>query len=112
MSDVADTDQVWTSRGWAARFDLPFEAAAGFDDDERQVQQTRVDDPLLLTGYLVDAVAASLHYLNGLSDNDFDQIVDDSFDPPVTLGARLVSVIEDDLQRLGQAAFARGLLER
>jgi len=112
VSDVAGSDQVWTSGGWVARFDLPFEAAdTGFGHDERQVQQTRVDDPALLTGYLDDAVAASLQYLDGLSDDDFDQIVDDSFDPPVTLGARLVSVVEDDLQHLGQAAFARGLLQ-
>jgi hypothetical protein len=38
--------------------------------------------------------------------------VDDYWDPPVTLSVRLVSVISDDLQHAGQAAFIRGVLER
>jgi hypothetical protein len=38
--------------------------------------------------------------------------VDDYWDPPVTLGVRLVSIISDDLQHVGQAAFIRGVIER
>jgi hypothetical protein len=38
--------------------------------------------------------------------------VDDYWDPPVTLGVRLVSVISDDLQHAGQAAFIRGVIDR
>ena len=49
-------------------------------------------------------------YLAGLSEADLDRVVDTRWDPPVTLGARLVSVAEDDLQHAGQAAYARGLL--
>ena len=49
--------------------------------------------------------------LLGLSDDDLDRIVDRAWDPPVTLGVRLVSVVNDDTQHVGQAAYVRGLLE-
>ena len=41
-----------------------------------------------------------------------DRVVDERWDPPVTLGVRLVSVISDDLQHVGQAAYLRGLADR
>jgi len=50
--------------------------------------------------------------VEGLVDADLDRVVDRSWDPPVTLGVRLVSVIADDLQHAGQAAFVRGILQR
>jgi hypothetical protein len=45
-----------------------------------------------------------------LTDDDLDRIVDERWDPPVSLGVRLVSVIDDDAQHAGQAAYLRGLL--
>jgi hypothetical protein len=51
-------------------------------------------------------------YGHRLVDADLDRVVDRSWDPPVTLGVRLVSVIADDLQHAGQAAFVRGILQR
>jgi hypothetical protein len=48
-------------------------------------------------------------FLKTLADDDFDRIVDKRWDPPVTLGVRLVSTIADCLQHVGQAAYARGL---
>jgi hypothetical protein len=40
---------------------------------------------------------------------DLDRVVDKRWDPPVTLGVRLVSVVDDDAQHVGQAAYVRGL---
>jgi hypothetical protein len=54
----------------------------------------------------------TIRYVEGLTDADFDRIVDRSWDPPVTLAVRLVSVISDDLQHAGQAAFIAGVLSR
>ena len=66
----------------------------------------------LLAGYH-DAVAeAVLAYVGTLTPNDLDRVVDERWDPPVTLGVRLVSVLNDATQHLGQAAYVRGLLER
>ncbi|GAB3598349.1 DUF664 domain-containing protein [Angustibacter peucedani] len=113
VAEVAGTEQVWTARGWVGRFDLPFDAAeTGYGHDDAQVQQARVDDPSLLTGYLDEVADASLAYVAGLDDEALDRVVDERWDPPVTLAVRLVSVVEDDLEHLGQAAFARGLVER
>ncbi len=112
VAEVAGTEQVWTSKGWALRFDLPFPLQdTGFGHHEEQVQQTRVDDPSLLTGYLDDVAGATLAYVAALRDDDLERVVDERWDPPVTLGVRLVSVVADDMEHLGQAAFARGLVE-
>ena len=54
----------------------------------------------------------TLSYLAGLTDGDLDRVVDESWDPPVTLGVRLVSILNDDTQHVGQAAYVRGLLQR
>lgn len=110
VSDVAGTDQVWTAGGWYDRFDLPFEAGAtGYGqsaDDVAQVSTTAE----LLAGYAEAVTAATREFVGGLTDEDLDRVVDDAWDPPVTLGARLVSVIGDDLKHLGQAEYVAGLL--
>ncbi len=74
------------------------------------VARVRVDDPQLLVDYYDAAHARTLEYLSGLSDADLDRVVDDAWDPPVTLGVRLVSIVDDDAQHVGQAAYVRGLL--
>ncbi|TFV91049.1 DUF664 domain-containing protein [Blastococcus sp. CT_GayMR16] len=110
ITDVAGGEQVWTAEGWDARFGLPFPRGAtgyGFSPDE--VAQVRVPADLLL-GYAAAVHTRSADYLRGLSDDDLDRVVDTRWDPPVTLGVRLVSVLSDDLQHVGQAAFVRGLL--
>jgi uncharacterized damage-inducible protein DinB len=111
VAAVAGRPQIWTSEGWDKRFDLPFApSATGFGHGPAQVADVRVTDPDLLTGYYDAVHAASLAYLAELTDDDLDRVVDDHWDPPVTLGVRLVSVIGDDLQHAGQAAYLRGIL--
>lgn len=112
VADVAGTEQVWTSQGWAERFDLPIDVGdTGWSHDSDQVAAVRASAELL--GGYYDAVhEATLRYLRTVSDDDLERIVDERFDPPVTLGVRLVSVLSDDLQHAGQAAYVKGLLER
>lgn len=111
VSDVAGTEQTWTSDGWAERFGLPFDPAdTGFGHTDEQVSAVRVEAPELLTGYLDAVHAHTVAFVSGLGDSDLDRVVDTRWDPPVTLGVRLVSVIDDDLEHLGQAAFTKGLL--
>ncbi len=112
VAEVAGTDQVWTSDGWHDRFGLPFPAAAhGYGHSSSDVGAIRVPAELL-AGYH-DAVAeAVLAYLATVTPSDLDRVVDERWDPPVTLGVRLVSVLNDATQHLGQAAYVRGMLER
>jgi len=55
---------------------------------------------------------ATSAFLATLVDDDLDRVVDRRWDPPVTAGVRLVSVVADDLQHVGQAAYLRGLVQR
>jgi uncharacterized damage-inducible protein DinB len=113
IADVARTDQVWTTQGWMERFGLPFEpGATGYGHSSDDVAAVTLDSGDLLIGYHDAVHAQTIRYVEHLTDADLDRIVDESWDPPVTLGVRLVSVIEDDLQHAGQAAFVRGILER
>jgi hypothetical protein len=112
VADVANTEQVWTS-SWADRFDLPFETSAtGFGHSGSDVAAVRVESGELLTGYYDETHEATRRFVDRLADADLDRIVDESWDPPVSLGVRLVSVISDDLQHAGQAALVRGIIER
>ena len=54
--------------------------------------------------------ARTMEILEGLADPEFDRIVDRNWDPPVTAAVRLVSVVNDVTQHLGQVAYVRGLL--
>jgi hypothetical protein len=105
-------EQVWTSHGWAERCGLPFRTSdTGFGHTAEQVASLRLD-PELLLGYLDAVHARTAEHLSAVTDPDLDRVVDTSYDPPVTLGVRLVSVLSDDLQHAGQAAYVRGLLGR
>ena len=113
VAEVAGVEQAWTAAGWADRFGLPFDAGAtGYGFSSADVGATRVTDPQLLVGYHADVHRRTTEFLRTLTAEDLDRIVDRRWDPPVTLGVRLVSVIGDDLQHVGQAALLRGLLER
>jgi uncharacterized damage-inducible protein DinB len=111
IADVAGREQVWTAEGWYARFDLPFPpGTTGYGFRSEQVAQVRVPSADLLLEYAAAVHARTADFLRGLSVDDLDTVVDTRWDPPVTLGVRLISVLSDDLQHVGQAAFVRGLL--
>lgn len=113
LAGVGDVEQVWT-RGWSARFGLPYDdAAIGYGQTSEQVGAFSVADPALLTGYHADVHAFTLKVLQSLQTRaDYDRIVDERWDPPVTAAVRLVSVVGDITQHLGQLAYVRGLLDQ
>jgi hypothetical protein len=111
IAEVAGVQQVWTAGGWAAKFALPFaDSETGYGDTPEQVAAVAVTSAGLLTGYYDAVHAQTLPFVAGLTDSDLDRVVDENWVPPVTLGVRLVSVISDDLQHAGQAAYLKGLL--
>ncbi|WP_017933413.1 mycothiol transferase [Nocardioides sp. Iso805N] len=112
VADVAGHEQVWTAQGYAERFGLPFDVGAtGYGQSSDEVGQVRASAELL-ADYLRATHEATLRYLEAVVDTELDKVVDDRWDPPVTLGVRLVSVLEDDAQHLGQANYVRGIVER
>ncbi|HEY2332692.1 MAG TPA: DinB family protein [Acidimicrobiales bacterium] len=111
LSEVMNADQVWVTSSWPAEFGLaPDPDNVGYGhtpDDVASVQPTGPDACL---GYLDEVVGRTKTFLTGLTPDGLDVIVDRRWDPPVTLGVRLVSIANDALQHAGQAAYVRGLL--
>jgi hypothetical protein len=113
VAGAAQTGQVWESEQWAPRFGLkPGSLDTGYGHTSSQVAMITVDSAEVLTAYYDAVHERTIRYVAGLTDTDLPRIVDERWDPPVTLGVRLISVISDDLQHAGQAAYLRGMIER
>jgi hypothetical protein len=113
VADAAQTEQVWTAGGWVERFGLPFPpSATGYGHSSDDVAAVQISSGKLLTDYYDAVHDKTVSYVAGLTDTDLARIIDYSWDPPVSLAVRLVSVISDDLQHAGQAAFIAGIVRR
>jgi uncharacterized protein DUF664 len=112
VADVAGVPQAWLEKGWAQRLGLPFDDHdTGYGHNSAQVAAVTVE-PQLLADYHADVDALTNDFVGRLEPGDLDRIVDERWDPPVTLGVRLVSVIGDCLQHAGQAEYVRGIAQR
>lgn len=109
VADVAGVEQVWTRDGWVDRFglDLPRDDS-GYGHTAADVAKVRAPAQLL-AGYYRGVHQLTLAYLDGITAEELARVVDTHWDPPVTAGVRLVSIIDDCAQHLGQAAYLRGL---
>lgn len=109
VADAGGLAQVWTAQDFVGRFGLPLAGNdTGYGHSSGQVDAVQAPPELLLDYY--DAVhRQTVEFVQSLGDEDLDRIVDTRWDPPVTLGVRLVSTIADCLQHVGQAAYAKGL---
>ncbi|MEV8372571.1 DUF664 domain-containing protein [Kribbella sp. NPDC056861] len=110
LADAGGYEQTYTADGWHERLGLPFDPAdTGYGHTADDVAAVKLSSEQLL-GYYDAVHARSLEYLRTLTDDELDRVVDKRWNPPVTLGVRLISVLSDDLQHAGQAAYLRGLL--
>jgi len=107
--------QVWSSAGWAARFGLPagmMDHGFGHTAERVAAVAAATASAGLLTEYHEQTYAQSVKLVSEVSDADLDRVVDTRWTPHVTLAVRLVSVLDDDMQHVGQAAYVRGVLLR
>lgn len=112
IADLAGRPQVYASLGWAERLDLPFgPATIGYGHKSADVAAVRAAADLL-RGYCEAVHTGTVAYLHALAAPDLDRAVDDSWTPAVTVGVRMASILFDDLQHTGQAAFVRGIADR
>ncbi len=110
VAGLAGVEQVWPV--WRDRFGLPFaDWATGYGQTPQEVAAVRVGADLL-AGYHADVHQLTLDYLDGITAEELARVVDTRWDPPVTAAVRLVSVVSDALQHLGQAGYVQGLAER
>ncbi len=109
LADVADVEEVWTRDGWVDRFalDLP-RRDIGYGHSAADVAKVRAPADLL-SGYYHAVHQFSLEYIAGVTAEELARVVDTNWDPPVTASARIVSIIDDCAQHLGQAAYVRGI---
>jgi Protein of unknown function (DUF664) len=113
MAELGGTEQAWTKEGWVSRFDLPYDTASvGYGQSSDEVGAFGVTDPSLLTGYHEAVHRLTESVLDGLDPDDLSRVVDERWDPPVTAAVRLVSVVNDISQHLGQVGYVAGLARR
>jgi uncharacterized damage-inducible protein DinB len=110
ISELAGVDQQYLADRWHERFGRgPDPQDHGYGHTAADVASVHGTAADLIAYY--DAVhARTIAYLGALSASDLDQVIDERWDPPVTLGVRLASLVSDCLQHAGQAAYVRGLL--
>lgn len=111
ISELLDTDQIYDD-SWAGRFGLEADPSdIGYGHTTEQVAGVRPESAAALAEYHAAVDGRSREMLAGLTPGELDRIVDERWDPPVTLGVRLVSIADDSLRHVGQAAYLRGLLD-
>lgn len=108
-ADLSGTEQVWTAQGFRERFDLgELGDGIGYGHTPEQARAVTVTDADLLLEHLAAATDELIRYLRPLDAADLDAVIDTSWEPPVTRGVRLISIIDDAAQHVGQAAYAVG----
>jgi hypothetical protein len=111
VAELLDEPQLWETGDWPGRFGVEADPAdVGYGHTPAQVATVRPQSSAALVEYLEAVHARTGRLLGGLTAEELDRVVDRRWDPPVTLGVRLVSVADDCLQHAGQAAYLRGLL--
>ena len=111
LAQLNGEPQVWHSQGFDSRFNLgELGDTEGYGHTTEQARAVVVEDAALLVEYLGATTAALSEYIAGLSEADLDDVIDTSWTPHVTRGVRLVSMIDDAAQHVGQAAYAAGVL--
>jgi hypothetical protein len=111
LAELAGRPQVWTTGGWAKRWHLPFNTAdTGYGHTAREVAAV-TGDPKLLLGYFDAVHDMTVQFIRTVTAADLDRVIDADWDPPVTMGVRLISVAGHNFEQAAQAAFIRGLLE-
>jgi hypothetical protein len=110
VCDLAGSDQIWMREGWVDRFGLDLPADDhGYGQTPDEVGKVRAS-PELLSGYYHAVHRETLAYIASVSADELERVIDKRWTPPVTASARLVSIVLDAAQHLGQAAYLRGIV--
>ena len=107
LSHLYGKPEVWES--FRERFDLgELGDSVGYGHTTEQARKIQVSDRQLLVDYLEACLRALADYINVLTETDLDEVIDTSWETPVTRGVRLVSIVDDATQHIGQAAYVAG----
>jgi len=111
IASLMREDQLWTRDGWHSKFRRAADPRdIGFGHTPEQVSAFKSPETQTLLDYHRAVMERSRHYFLTLSKTDLDRELDEPwFQPLPTVGVRLVSILEDSLLHVGQAAYLRGL---
>lgn len=113
MSELLGQDQVWVLGEWPQRFGVePDPNNTGYGHSGADVLTIRPESAQAVIDYFDAVTARTKAFISSVTEAELDRIVDTRWDPPVTLGVRLISVVDDEIQHAGQASYARGMLDR
>lgn len=113
VAELLDQEQIWITGKWAPRFGVAGDAQnTGYDHSWKDVMSIRPESADVLIEYYQAVAARTRGLLETTTPNDMDRVVDERWDPPVTLGVRLVSIADDNIQHAGQASYVRGIFDR
>ena len=113
VAEILGQEQVWISGKWATGFGIAADPHnIGYDHSWKDVMSVQPESAEVLIGYYEAVEARTREMLKSTTAADLDRVVDKRWDPPVTLGVRLISIADDDIQHAGQASYVRGILDR
>ncbi|GGA69850.1 hypothetical protein GCM10011490_20590 [Pseudoclavibacter endophyticus] len=113
LAPLSGADPVWSTQEFDQRFDLgPLGETHGYGHTPEQAHAIAVDDAALLLDYLGACFDALDAYLGTLDEAALDEVIDRNWQPPVTRGVRLISLIDDAAQHIAQAAYVLGMPRR
>jgi hypothetical protein len=111
--EITGREQAWLADGWAEKVGMePDPSNVGFGHSKEDVDAVRPESAELLLAWNGAVIDRSQEYFKTLDAAELSRIIDTSYDPPVSVGVRLVSVMSDNTQHAGQARYVRGILER
>ncbi len=109
-TDIQHEEQLWIKDKWYLKFNrLPDPDDRGFGHTSEDVAAFKTPDIKTLLDYHYAVLEQTKQILGRLSTADLNRKVNHPRFP--TTGARLVAVINDNLQHVGQVAYLRGLLK-
>lgn len=109
LAQLTGQEELW--QNFAARFNLgELGAGMGYGHSAEQAASIKVRDQALLLEYLEATLSALGVYAISLTPAQLDEVIDRSWEPAVTRGVRLISIIDDAVAHVAQAAYAAGML--
>jgi len=113
VAALMNTKQLWISGKWYERFRRPAEPEdTGFGHTKTQIQAFKSPDADAFLKYQKEVAARSMEYFKTLSEEDLNKTLKEPwFQPPPTVGVRIVSIMEDSMLHAGQMGYVRGLLK-
>ena len=112
VAELLGEEQIWVTGSWGPRFGIESDPQnTGYGHGPDDVAKVRPEDASVLVEYYRAVAVRTMELLRWTRPVDLDRVVDERWDPPVTLGVRLVSIIDDDVQHAGQAKYLKGLLQ-